>query len=62
MKIGSFQGMKSLNKSIVLNKIRTDGPISRAMIARITKLTPPTVSKMVSELIESELVVESDLR
>ncbi|MBS4223221.1 ROK family transcriptional regulator [Lederbergia citrea] len=60
MKIGSFQWMKSLNRSIILNKIRTDGPISRAKIARETKLTPPTVSSLVSELIESELVIESE--
>ena len=60
MKIGSFHWMKSINRSIILNKIRTDGPISRAKIARETKLTPPTVSSLVSELIESELVIESE--
>src|SRR5699024_6928849 len=59
MKIGSFQGMKSLNRSIVLNKIRTEEPISRAHIARDTKLTPPTVSKLVNELLEDQLIIES---
>ena len=44
---------------MILNKIRTDGPISRAKIARETKLTPPTVSSLVAELIESELMIES---
>lgn len=61
MKKGSFQWMKSLNRSIVLNKIRMDGPISRADIARDTKLTPPTVSKIVSDLLHSELIMESEI-
>ncbi|MCR2823006.1 ROK family transcriptional regulator [Lederbergia panacisoli] len=60
MKKGSFQWMKSLNRTIILNKIRTDGPISRAQIAKETKLTPPTVSSLVLELIDKELVIESE--
>jgi len=59
--VGSFQGMKSLNKSTILNVIRQSGPISRAEIAKLTKLTPPTVTNLVGELIESRLVVESTL-
>ncbi|QTN01009.1 ROK family protein [Sediminibacillus dalangtanensis] len=59
MQRGSFQWMKTLNKSIILNKIRTDGPISRAQIAKDTKLTPPTVSSIVKELIEQGIVRES---
>ncbi|MFC4323477.1 ROK family transcriptional regulator [Litchfieldia salsa] len=55
---GSFQLMKSLNRSIILNKIRVDGPISRADIAKETTLTPPTVSNMVKELLSSKMVVE----
>lgn len=61
MKRGTFQLMKSVNKSIILNKIRTSEPISRAQIAKETKLTPPTVSSIVRELMEEELVVESEL-
>lgn len=60
MQKGSFQWMKSLNKSIILNKIRTEGPISRALIAKETELTPPTVSSIVKELLDAELVVESE--
>ena len=59
--VGSFQGMKSLNKSVILNIVRQYGPISRAKIAKLTKLTPPTVTNLVAELIESRLVVESNL-
>ncbi len=56
---GSFQWMKSLNKSVILNKIVNDGPISRAQIAKDTKLTPPTVGSIVKELIEQDIVKES---
>ncbi|WP_240511814.1 ROK family transcriptional regulator [Paludifilum halophilum] len=59
--VGSFQLMKSLNKSLILNVIRTDGPISRAEIAKKTRLTPPTVTNLVNDLLESRLVQESDL-
>ncbi|MFJ7936106.1 ROK family transcriptional regulator [Sporosarcina sp. NPDC096371] len=61
MRQGTFQWMKSVNKSIILNKIRTDAPISRAQIAKETKLTPPTVSGNVKELIEQGIVKESML-
>lgn len=59
--VGSFQGMKSLNKSAILNVVRRHGPISRAKIAKLTKLTAPTVTNLVGELIESQLIVESNL-
>ncbi|WP_134704563.1 ROK family transcriptional regulator [Ammoniphilus sp. YIM 78166] len=59
--VGSFQLMKSLNKSLILNVIRLDGPISRAEIAKKTNLTPPTVTNLVAELLASNLVIESDL-
>ncbi|MDS8740896.1 helix-turn-helix domain-containing protein, partial [Streptococcus pneumoniae] len=61
MRQGSFQWMKSMNKSIILNKIRTQGPISRAQIARETNLTRPTVSSNVKELIDQNIVEESDV-
>lgn len=61
MRQGTFQWMKSVNKSIILNKVRTEGPISRAQIAKVTKLTPPTVSSNVRELIEQGIVKESVL-
>lgn len=46
------------NTQIVLKTIYTDGPISRAEISRMTHLTPPTVSDVVSELITNGLVEE----
>lgn len=56
--VGSFQLMKSLNKSLILNTIRTHGSISRSDIAKETKLTPPTVTNIVNELLEEGLVKE----
>lgn len=57
-KTGSFEGMKSLNKTAILNLVRLQGPISRAQIAKITKLTPPTVSSIVNELLEEGILKE----
>jgi glucokinase-like ROK family protein len=61
MQTGSFRWMKSLNKSTILNIIRLHGPISRAEIAKMTRLTPPTVTNIVSELLKDQLIVESNL-
>jgi N-acetylglucosamine repressor len=58
---GSFQLMKSLNRSLILNTIREKEPISRADVAKVTKLTPPTVSNLVRELLETEMIIESNL-
>ncbi len=46
------------NTQIVLKTIYTNGPISRAEISRVSALTPPTVSDVVSELIIDGLVEE----
>ncbi len=51
--------MKSLNRSVILTIIREHGPISRADIAKQTKLTPPTVTNIVSELLETGIIKES---
>ncbi|ATP40419.1 sugar kinase [Solibacillus sp. R5-41] len=60
MRLGTFEWMKSVNRSIIINKIRTDAPISRAQIAKETKITPPTVSSNVKELIALGIVEETD--
>lgn len=49
---------RAQNAQIVLKTVYTEGPISRAEISRLTDLTPPTVSDVVSELIASGLVEE----
>lgn len=59
--IGSFQLMKSINRTLILNTIRKEGLISRAEIAKNIKLTPPTVTNLVNELLEANLVKESEM-
>lgn len=59
MQKGSFKLMKQLNEQIILQYIRDYGPISRAEIAKKTKLTPATVSKIVSQLLEAEFILET---
>lgn len=58
---GSFRWMKSINKSTILNVIRLQGPVSRAEIAKVTRLTPPTVTNIVGELLRDGWVVECEL-
>ncbi len=50
--------IKCHNKRFILKTIYDQGEISRADIARTTQLTRPTVSTMVSELMNEGLVVE----
>ncbi|WP_376846884.1 ROK family transcriptional regulator [Camelliibacillus cellulosilyticus] len=52
--------IKKENKGLVLDLIRTDGPLSRADIAKKTKMSPTTVSRIVASLIELNLVEETD--
>lgn len=52
--------MKKLNKSMVLEIIRNKEPISRASIARITGMSPTSISRIVAELSEIGLVHESE--
>ncbi|OXM86204.1 ROK family transcriptional regulator [Paenibacillus rigui] len=55
---GDLSLVKKINKSLVLDYIRTQSPISRAKIAEISGLTKATVSSLVNELIESHLTYE----
>jgi glucokinase-like ROK family protein len=50
--------INKLNKIKILNFIRSSDGISRADIAKKTRLSPPTVSRIVEDLIEEELVIE----
>ncbi|MFW6268844.1 MAG: ROK family protein [Bacillota bacterium] len=51
--------MKKMNQEIILELIQNEDTISRAEIAEITNLSPATVSNIVKELIEMELVKET---
>src|SRR3712207_4488757 len=53
-----FGTMRAINRQIVLNYVRDRGPISRAEIARRTKLQRSTVSEIVDSLLEEGLIEE----
>lgn len=53
---------KAYNYRIVLETIRLHGPFSRADVARHTSLTAQTVSNIVRELIDADLVIKAGRR
>jgi glucokinase-like ROK family protein len=50
--------MRDINRNLVFNLIQRQGPIARADLARISGLSPATVTGIVNELIEIGLVHE----
>jgi predicted NBD/HSP70 family sugar kinase len=56
--LGNRVLIRAINRSIILNNIKTYGPIDRAQVARVTGLSPATVTGITSELIEAGLVFE----
>jgi len=50
--------IKKINKSLVLDMIKSQGPLSRADVAQRSGLNKGTVSSLVKELINEELVYE----
>jgi len=56
---GADQGvMRELNRSLVLDVLKRESPISRAAISKETRLAKPTVSAIVDELLSTGLVRE----
>lgn len=47
-----------MNKSLVLNVVRQEGPISRAQIAKKTQITRATVSDIVNDLLQEQAIFE----
>lgn len=56
--IGNQQLLKEINKSLLLNMIYQQGPISRVDLSRNTKLSPTTVSVLIEEAIREGIVHE----
>lgn len=55
---GNSKILRSINRTIILNIIREKQPISRANIAKITGLNKSTISSIVSELLDEDLIYE----
>jgi predicted NBD/HSP70 family sugar kinase len=58
LQTGDALFIKQINKSLVLKIVRQHSPISRTKIAQITGLNKATVSSLVDELIQEDLVAE----
>jgi len=59
MKPGNHSTLRNINKSLVINVIREHGPISRAQVSKITKLTRASISEIVQVLLDERLIVEA---
>ncbi|MFC4323739.1 ROK family protein [Litchfieldia salsa] len=59
MAIGDAAYIKKINRSQIISKIIEQGMVSRADLSKITKLTRATISVQVADLLEEELLVES---
>ena len=52
--------VRIINRSIILNTLRLNAPISRAELASLTGLNRSTVSNIISALIDEGLVLETE--
>jgi len=59
--LGNRDLIRAMNRSIILNEIKTYGPIARAEVARRIGLSPATVTAITAELINKDLVFEKDV-
>jgi predicted NBD/HSP70 family sugar kinase len=51
--------MRDLNTNLLVNLVKTDGPVSRAGLARLSKLSPATVSSIVGHLVRTGILSET---
>lgn len=59
--VGSNQvGMRQFNERIVLQAIRVHGPLPKAEVARLTRLSTQTASVIINGLLEDGLVVKQE--
>ena len=58
--LGNRDLIRAINRSTILNIIKLHAGIPRAEIARLTGLSPATVSAISAELIQENLVFEKE--
>jgi len=56
--LGNRDLIRALNRSVVLNTIKSKGPIARSQVARRTGLSAATVTGITAELIADDLIFE----
>src|SRR6188768_3438274 len=49
---------RAMNRRLVLNLLRANGPLSRAEMANITGLSPATLTFVVSDLLAENVLIE----
>lgn len=57
---GNRNLMREINRAILLNAIKADGPISRADLAHRSGLSPATVTAITGDLIDEGLIFEKE--
>ncbi|MGD0706980.1 MAG: ROK family transcriptional regulator [Anaerolineaceae bacterium] len=60
MLTGDQEKVRKINKSVVLNTLRLNAPISRARLANLTGLNRGTVSNIINDLLDEGLVSENE--
>ena len=59
MATGDAAYIKKINRSLIIQKIIEHGKISRADLSKLTHLTRATISAQVADLLEDELIIET---
>ncbi|MGD8780246.1 MAG: ROK family transcriptional regulator [Ignavibacteria bacterium] len=57
---GNSKVLRNANRAMILNVIRIKQPISRVQIAKMSGLNKSTVSSIVTDLLEEELIIEKN--
>ena len=57
---GSPESLRRHNRSLVLQQIFTDGPVSRTQVAQATGLTGAAISRITRELLDAGLICEGE--
>jgi hypothetical protein len=57
---GNRKLIRAINRSAVLNTVKTEGPVSRTEVAQVTGLSAATVSGITADLIDSGLIFEKE--
>lgn len=58
---GDASYIKKINRSLIIKEIVKEGMISRADLSKVTALTRATISAQVADLLEEDLIVETQL-
>lgn len=58
LETGTPQFTRRLNRALILDRIRVGGVVSRAELAKVTSIRPPTVTAIIRDLLSEGLVVE----